>query len=142
MAESHHECKCGKHPGCFVWWISFHQNSNLQNLLGYARTSLVWISDVLIFALSPWLAWQPDLEISWRFLRGHDIFRKTSYLLVFLTFNERPVLSIANETFNLYGNIWMVSWIEHTNRTSCAFVLSGDQFALSYRIAVLHNLGI
>jgi len=54
-----------------------------------------------IFALSPWPAWHPNLEISWRFLRVHDIFRKTSYLLVFLPFKERPILSIANETFNL-----------------------------------------
>lgn len=139
MAVSHHEYNCGKSPGCFVWWISFHQNSNLQNLFGKICKSqsamMIRRFDICIIAVTGMTA--PDLEISRQFLRGHDIF---SYLLVFLTFKERPVLNIANETFNLYNNIWGVAWIEHTNRISCAFVLSGDSSSyinLAYNLMLL-----
>lgn len=138
MAVSHHECKCGKSPGCFVWWISFNHNSNLQNLFGKICKSQSSMTirrfDIYIIAVTGMTA-----PIS-KFLDGSSEAVTFSGRLVTFWYSwlskkgqswalqMKPLIYRATFEWNI------------SNRISCAFVLSVD--SASYRITVLHKLGI
>lgn len=111
MALSHHECKCRNSSGCFVPMNFIPPEFKLTKLAWKNMPEPVWYDDQTFWYLHYHHDQHdgPDLEIFWRFLRGHDIFRKTSHFLVF---------------FHLYGNIWVIRLSKFC--VFIAFVLSSN----------------
>ncbi len=106
MAPSPHECKCRTLRAALLG--EFH-STRIQIFKTcfekFVKASVIWWSGILIFALSPWPAWQPWSRTFLTVTQRPWHFQQDKLAFGFLDFQRN---SIANETFNLYGNIWVI----------------------------------
>lgn len=136
MAPSPHECKCRTLRASLVNFIPPEFKSTELALKNMPEP--VWYDDQTFWYLHCRRDRHriPDLELSWLFLRDQDIFRKTSYFLVFLTFKERPLKMkplIYMATFEWFDILNSVSLLH----LSCQAIY---QFAWSHKRSLYRSL--